>query len=83
MAKRGAQPGNTNAQRGRIWSDAIRKVVKQSDKRSLEKLAMVLLDKAATGDMGALRELGDRLEGKAQSSVSNASDQPFVVQVKW
>ena len=43
----------------------------------------MLVAKATDGDMGALRELGDRLEGKAQSSFSNSDGTPFVVTVNW
>ena len=82
----GAPVGNTNNQDGRLWRAAIRRAL---DKRSLaekrdelEKIAEALLDKALAGDVGALRELGDRLEGKANQPITGADGAPFVVQIQ-
>ncbi len=71
----GGQKGNTNAARGTEWRDAIRAVVKQYEKGSikrkmaLRKVAEALLEKALAGDMAAIKELGDRYDGKPGQSV--------------
>lgn len=74
----GAPQGNTNAADGKRWKLAIEAAL---EKRGQEKwaaltdLAATLLNKAAEGDMGALRELGDRIDGKpAQQMVMTGKD---------
>ena len=68
MNKGGAPEGNTNAAKGKLWSDAIRMELAQ-DKQRIRKLAKALLDKAETGDIPALKELGDRIEGKVPQAI--------------
>lgn len=54
-----------------LWGDAIRRAIKrreEKDPKALERLAEVLLSKCDVGDMGAIKELGDRLDGKAPQS---------------
>lgn len=67
MATSGAQPGNRNAKRGTAWRDAVRKAIAQ-DKGSLDRLARRLIALAEGGDLAALKEIGDRLDGKAAQS---------------
>lgn len=65
MAGVTARSGNKNAN---IWFNAIQRAIKrreEKDPQALEKLADVLLNKASDGDMQAIKELGDRLDGKA------------------
>jgi hypothetical protein len=69
MANRGGQPGNNNNQRGKLWNDALRKAIVQEDGRRLRLAAEQLLDKAADGEAWAIKELADRLDGKAFQSV--------------
>lgn len=68
VADSGAQPGNQNAAKGKAWRDAInRALAKRSgvDKvKALDELAEKFLAKCDEGDMQALKELGDRLDGK-------------------
>jgi hypothetical protein len=49
-----------------IWSDAIRKAVSDLDggQKKVNKLAEKLVSQGLQGDIGALKEIGDRLEGK-------------------
>ena len=63
----GGQKGNNNAARGSEWRDAVRKCIVQG--KSLDKLAQTLVDKALDGDMVALKEIGDRLDGKPKQQV--------------
>ena len=71
----GGQKGNHNAANGTEWRDAIRAVVKQYEKGSIKRkmalraVAKRLLEKALAGDMAAIKELGDRLDGKSGQSV--------------
>jgi hypothetical protein len=69
--KVGGQPGNTNSKRSnRLWADTIRRVLAQgADPDRIRRLAEALVSKAEEGDMSALKELGDRLDGKAAQQV--------------
>ena len=67
-----APKGNKNAIKShRIWADAIERAIKQNPKL-LNNLALKLIAKAEEGDMAAMREIGDRLDGKpAQALVGS------------
>ncbi len=68
MAKKtGAQYGNKNAAKGRIWSDAVRKALLSGKK--LDAVARKLVEMACDGDIQAIKEIGDRLDGKAQQAI--------------
>lgn len=68
--KAGAPAGNTNSSRdNRLWRNTIMRAIAQGDPERLRKIAEALLNKAAEGDVSALRELGDRLDGKPTQAV--------------
>ncbi len=75
--ERGAQPGNTNGARGKVWRDALDKAVKQYvDKgagiergEALFKIATGVVKQALTGNKDAIQELGNRLDGKPHQSM--------------
>ena len=65
----GAPEGNTNSSKSnRLWGETIKRAVLQSDGAKLRLIAEKLLEKAAEGDIQAIRELGDRLDGKPQQT---------------
>lgn len=68
-----APQGNDNAKKAKVWSDALRKYITQNPK-DLEAAAKALIAKAKDGDVSAIKELGDRLEGKAMQSVEMSGD---------
>lgn len=76
----GAQPGNDNAGKGKKWKDAIHYALAQ-DKQALQKVAIALISKAQEGDVSAIRELGDRLDGKAIQEVTGPEGGPLIIQV--
>lgn len=78
---RGGQPGNDNAKKPRIWSDALRKYAVQNPK-TVEKAAKVMWESAAEGDVQAAKEIADRLEGKATQTVAGDSESPLTVVIK-
>ena len=72
-AEKGGPVGNQFAVKKKLWSDALRHQALRDPKR-LSKIADKLLDMAADGDIAAIRELGDRLEGRpVQATELNAN----------
>lgn len=68
--KVGGQPNNTNSSKSnRLWAETIKRAVTQSDSERLRRIAEALLTKAEEGDMNAIKEMGDRLDGKASQTV--------------
>lgn len=69
----GAPVGNNNAAKSKPWSDAIRHAMAERERTgkpgALRDLAAVMIDKALEGDMAALKELGDRVEGKVPQGI--------------
>ena len=66
-------PGGGKGQ-DKIWSDALRRaVMRKSDtakgKKRIEAIADKCSKMAEAGDMAAIREIGDRLDGKPAQSV--------------
>lgn len=68
----------TNKGKDKPWTEALRLVVFRDDetgKRRLLKIAEQCAAAAETGDMAAIREIGDRLDGKpAQESTVTIDD---------
>lgn len=79
MAKNGAPRGNNNAGKGKMWSDAVRKALVQG--KALEPIAKKLISMALSGDIQAIKEIGDRLDGKAVQAISGEDGGPLVVEI--
>ena len=69
----GAPKGNNNSGKGRLWARAIDKAMAKRSKTDafteMIELAGQLLVKCGEGDLTALKELGDRLDGKPAQSI--------------
>jgi hypothetical protein len=61
---RGAPLGNTNASKGKVWNDALRRAIASDQGARVLKAAQRLLDEASNGEPWAIKELADRLDGK-------------------
>ena len=70
----GAPVGNRNASKIKVWEDAIRRAILADDGKRLRQIAEKLLDKAAEGDVTAMKEIGDRLDGKSMQPVGLGQD---------
>jgi len=70
---RGGQSGNQNAAKPKLITDAIRKHLVQNP-NSVDGIVAILLEKALAGDMPAIKELLDRLEGKPVQSVEQETN---------
>ena len=69
MAERGGQLGNQNAAKSRMFYDKLRLVLTQNPER-LRKIAEELITKAEEGEAWAIKELIDRVDGKAHQAVA-------------
>ncbi len=66
------QKGNTlggRPKQARLFDEALRRAIAQSKIDKIRDAAEKLLDLAAAGEMWAIRELADRLDGRATQSV--------------
>lgn len=70
--KRGGQPGNSNAAKGRRLSAVLRKRLEEREEE--QKLMDVLLDRALGGDMVAIKEVFDRIDGKVKQAIVGGDD---------
>jgi hypothetical protein len=78
-AARGRPPGSTE----KPWRDAIRlavnAIVGEGDARKLRLLAETLVRKGLEGDTTALKEIGDRLDGKPAQAIVGDPENPVHV----
>lgn len=69
----GAPEGNQNSAKGRRWAAAIDRALAKRCKgdgiKALDELAEKLLANCELGDNSALKELGDRIDGKAHQAI--------------
>lgn len=77
----GAPRGNKNATKGKFWTDALRRAVLENDGKKLRRLADKLVAVAMKGNVHALRELGDRFEGKPSQAIVGADGGDFRAKV--
>jgi hypothetical protein len=79
MAERGAPTGNQNAAKSRMFYDKLRLVLTQEPHR-LRAIADTLVRKAEEGEPWAVKEIMDRMDGKAHQAVSveNADGSPLL-----
>ena len=73
--------GNQNAAKAKIWHAAIMRALRKRSRtdalEALDDLAEKLLEKVSEGDLPALKEFGDRLDGKpAQAIIGGGEDDP-------
>lgn len=83
----GAPKGNTNAAKGKDWRDAIIDALAEEGpgyKEGLLKVARTLVRDAITGDIYKIKEIGDRIDGKAAQSVelSGSEEAPLRVDAR-
>jgi hypothetical protein len=81
----GAPQGNQNAAKAKVWNAAIKRALERRSKsrtdgiQEIDALAEKLLDLVAAGDLPALKEFGDRMDGKpAQAIIGGEGDDPPV-----
>lgn len=78
-----AAPKNPlGAKSDKIWREAVMRAVKRESEgkgspHQLEKLADMLVATGLTGDVSALKEIGDRLDGKPVQMLASDPDNPL------
>lgn len=77
--------GNQYAAKSKRWTAAIDRAIAKRSKlegiEALDTLAEKLLAKVDEGDVSAIKELGDRLEGKPAQSVMLTGDPDHPLQI--
>lgn len=78
----GAPEGNKNATKNRPWAEAINRALLAEDGKKLRLLADKIIDKALEGDVSALKEIGDRVDGKAAQAIVGPDGEALVVRIE-
>jgi len=75
----GAPKGNKNSSKtNRLWADTIRRALVQGNSTKLRNIADKLVEMAEGGNIMAMREIGDRLDGKVVAvEVSGPDGEPI------
>lgn len=80
----GAPLGNQNARKGK-WSEAVEAAAEIEDaptrRRRMVCIAEKLVEKAMGGDMAAIKEFGDRIDGRAHQSLDATLDASLTINV--
>ena len=74
MDKGGAPEGNHNAKKGKLFYEQLRKVLVQNDAIRLRRIADKLVTSAEKGEPWAVKEVMDRVDGKAIQSTDITTD---------
>jgi len=78
--------GNQNAYKNKPWADALRRAMVRFDggkENALNLIADQTVKLAVSGEPWAIKEIGDRTDGKAAQSVTvgGDKDQPLVTKI--
>ena len=84
-------PRTKGATADKFWSDAVRLAVYREAKGDAQKrkrlnvIADKLCEMAMDGDMAAIKEIGERLDGKAPQAqvIQGDADKPVRVAIEW
>lgn len=82
--KGGAPTGNNNAKKNKLFYDSIKKHLIQNPQK-LENIVIKLCQAAEDGEAWAVKEIIDRVDGKAvqASEIGGIDGTPFRVVVGW
>ena len=76
--------GNTNSSRNnRLWADTLKRALIQADGNKIRAIADALIEKAASGDVSAIKELGDRVDGKPTQQIDQTTEHSGEVTYTW
>lgn len=77
----GAPVGNKNATKNKPWEEALRRALLAEDGQKLRALADKLIERALGGDVTALREIGDRVDGRVAQAITGVDGADLVVRL--
>ena len=76
--------GNTNSNKNnRLWADTLKRALLQADGNKIRAIAEALIEKAASGDVSAIKELGDRVDGKSTQQIDQTTEHSGEVTYTW
>lgn len=76
--------GNTHSSKNnRLWADTLKRALLQADGNKIRAIAEALIEKAASGDVSAIRELGDRVDGKPTQQIDQTTEHSGEVTYTW
>lgn len=82
-----APVGNSNAAKGKAWADAVKRAIRtkygKEWEQSLEELAAKLVEAADQGDLQALKEVGDRIDGKPKQQIEASGEGGGPLLLTW
>jgi hypothetical protein len=83
----GAPVGNNNGSKGRAWSEAVKRAIRAKYgtewEEALATLAAKLVDEADKGDLQALKEVGDRIDGKPKQQIEASGEGGGPLLLTW
>lgn len=82
---KGGQPNNQNAKKGKLFYNELRKALVQQDQLNLRRIADKLVEKAIDGEPWAVKEIMDRVDGKAiqATEISGAEGEDLRMVISW
>ena len=80
--KGGAPIGNQNGKKGKLFYNQLRKALVQEDSRKLRTIADRLVDAAEQGEPWAIKEVIDRVDGKAVQATEMSGVDGDAVELK-
>ena len=81
----GAPKGNDNARKGRLFFEQLRKELVQEDAIKLRMIARKLVESAQDGEPWAIKEIMDRVDGKAiqATEISGTDGEDLKMVISW
>jgi hypothetical protein len=80
----GAPLGNQNSSKtNRLFGETIKRIITQSEGEVARKIAEALILKAQDGDISAIREFADRVDGKVVQQIDQNTELSGEVAYTW
>jgi hypothetical protein len=74
---------NFSSKNNRLWAETLKRALIQADGQKIRAIAEALIEKAASGDVSAIKELGDRVDGKSlqENKLTGDSEEPVIIKI--